>query len=773
MSHATTVLPPPANVALADIETTPIEYDEGGVIIYPKTVHVLVVKDFDTKDVHIFGPDPEDIRRGVRYLETCKLVVFHNGRGFDEIVLRNIFDFKMNEGNECLDSFVLCCLFYSNIKEEEDFRRFDANKEKDDRDPTKFTGDLIGSHSLEAWGLRLQVPRPKGEYTELMRRMGIDPWAAWNQDMQDYCVQDVEVLEGLWGERLAARVASKDNKDAIAIEHYIAELMMDVKASGIHFDKEHADKLAAELEARSAEIERVIQSEFPPRLEPVKWVHREIPIDEPDLIPEERLLLEAVRTSDKVEDQAKFHELMTQRGPCQRLTALMWNHKDNDIYRPRFNLPEGYLREQWGDVFVPKVTRAQKDKEGNILYVAQKDCPMTKVKLTELNPGSRTQVIRRLLELGWIPEEFTDSGIPSLSETELNKIVEEFPAAKNIALYMVIQKRLGALKSGDKAWMNLITSKGIIHPTIKPCNAVTFRATHSDPNISQVPSVKMKDVLVLDADGKFLKNEKGDFVKAVDEKGKVIQKPLLGEKGKWGYECRECFTVPNGWAMVGSDLAGIELRAWAHYLWQYDQGRLADIVLNKDVHEENRVILGFQDRRKAKEWLYAMMYGGGDEKLGFIIDPLASPAEQKALGRASRSRFMTGMIGYEALNHRLMLGVRQGYLPGLDGRRCPVRKQHAALNTLLQSAGAIISKYWIAYTMDIIENEYNLKWGYDNDFTLMIYSHDELDFACLPEHSLKIEEACIRGAKLTRTKMKFKLPIDVGVIHGKNWAECH
>lgn len=762
----------PAKTALADIETTPIEYGPGNVIIYPKRVHILAVKDYERKIVHVFGPDVKDVERGVRFLEECNTVVFHNGRGFDEVVLANEFGFKMKPGNRCLDSLVLCRLFYSNVKEEEDFRRFDAHKARPDSDPHKFTGDLMGKHSLEAWGLRLKAPRPKGDYTEQMRIAGIDPWSEWNPEMQAYCIQDVETLEGVWEERLRDHVARKSNADAIAIEHYLVELMQEVKQTGIRFDRDHAEKLSEALEKRSAEIEKIIQEEFPPRLEPVKWVYKPIPIDEPDLTDAQRLLLHKVRGCATEEEQAVFHELMS-TGPCQRLTSLMWEHSKNEIYRPRFNLPDGYLREQWGDVFIPKVTRAQKDKEGNLLYVAQKDAPMTKVKLTELNPGSRTQVIRRLLELGWVPEEFTDSGIPSLSETELNKIVTDFPAAKSIALYMLIQKRLGALKNGDKAWMNLVTDEGFIHPTIHPCNAVTFRATHSDPNISQVPSVKMADLLKKDESGKLILGDDGKPLKELDEKGKVKQIPRFGEDGKWGYECRECFGVPEGWAMVGSDLAGIELRAWAHYLWDHDHGRLADIVLNKDVHEENRVILGFADRRKAKEWLYAMMYGGGDEKLGFIIDPLATPEKQKALGRASRARFMAGMLGYEALNHRLMLGVQQGYLPGLDGRRCPVRKQHAALNTLLQSAGAIISKYWIAYTMDLIEGEYGLSWGYDKDFTLMIYSHDELDFACLPEHSAKIEDACIRGARQTQKKLGFKLPIDVGVIHGKNWAECH
>jgi hypothetical protein len=225
--------------------------------------------------------------------------------------------------------------------------------------------------------------------------------------------------------------------------------------------------------------------------------------------------------------------------------------------------------------------------------------------------------------------------------------------------------------------------------------------------------------------------------------------------------------------MVGIDLAGIEMRAWAHYLWKYDGGKFANIVLNKDVHEENRVILNFSDRRKAKEWLYAAMYGAGDEKLGFVIDPSASAAKQKLLGGASRARFMSGLEGYEELNNELIKGVKQGWVRGLDGRRVPVRKQHAALNALLQSAGAIISKYWIFFTLQIIEEEFGLKWGWDNDFTLMLYSHDELQFGCKPEYTELIKDAATRGALKAGKHLGFRLDVEVGLAEGDHWADTH
>lgn len=772
---------PAAKTALSDIETTAITYGEGGVMIHPETVHLLVSKDHERGDMHVFGPDKDHIAEGVDFLERSETVVFHNGIGFDIPVLTKTNNLTRQHDRHFVDSLVLCRLFYSNVKEEEDFARFEKHKMRP-ASPLKFTGDLVGKHGLEAWGLRLKTPQPKGDYAERMEKLGHDPWAACNPLMIEYAIQDVVVLEELWKERLKERYHMASNQNAISVEHYLAELMEQVKRSGIKFNREWALKLVEDLETHAATLNEVIQAEFPPRLEPIKWKHHPVPLGWPMLTPEQKEEAVALGTSEDPEDFKKLMELKNS-GPQQKLTQLMWEHEDNEIYRPRFNLPEGYLREQWGEPFTPKVTRKVTDKEKNVLYVAEKDSPFTKCAHIALNPNSRVQIARRLLELGWTPEEFTESGAPSLSEVELLKLEEQFPAAKPIANYLLVQKRLGAVFSGDKAWLNLLDSNDFIHPTIHACNTVAFRASHSDPNISQVPSVKMKDVL--DDEGKKVtktvpkfkytfnrQTKKWDRLEVGTEE-KVKQAIRTGFDGKWGWDCRACFTVPEGFRMVGSDLAGIEMRAWAHYLWRYDDGAFADVVLNKDVHEENRVILGFNDRRKAKEWLYAAMYGAGDEKLGFIIDPLASQTKQKQLGAASRARFMAGLKGYENLNDELMLGVRRGYLKGLDGRRCPVRKQHAALNTLLQSAGAIISKYWIIFVMDILENQHNMKWGYENDFTLLLYSHDELQFAVRPEFVDPVKQACEDAALKAGDYLDFRLPVEVGVDDGQHWGDTH
>jgi hypothetical protein len=771
-----------AQTVLADIETTAIERDENGLMKIPETVHLIVARDYERAITHVFGPSRESLEEGVDFLRRSHTVVFHNGIGFDLLVLEHNFGLKATHELHFVDSLVLCQLFYSNVKEEEDFAMFEKHKMRP-AGPLKFTGDLMGSHSLEAWGLRLNPPCPKGDYAERMEEQGIDPWAAWNQQMQDYAIQDVEVLTALWTQKLRQRFIEASNKQAIAIEHYMAELMDQTRTSGIYLDLEWTEALCADLERRSEEVAKIIEEEFPPRLEPVKWKYHKIRQGEFEIYPHEREDYERLSKSDEPDDIAERMRTWGNR-QRQQLTPLMLKFPSAEVYRPHFNLPDGYVREMYGEATNPKVDRKVKDKEtGEVIQQVFKGEPFTKVHLAHLNAKSRPQIVRRLLELGWVPTEFTDAGNPETNEVELAKIEEQFPQAKNIAKYLLIEKRLGQIKTGKKAWLKFVGADGKIHPTIRACNTVAFRATHSDPNISQVPSVKMRDVV--DAEGNKVVKEVPKVRYVYDHRTKlwtkeecgtelkVKQEPLKGDEGKWGWDCRRCFTVKPGWIMVGSDLAGIEMRAWAHYLWPYDNGKFADIVLNKDVHEENRVILGFANRRDAKSWLYAIMYGAGDEKLGSVIEPTSSPARHKMIGGASRARFMSGLEGYRELNEGLMTGVKRGWLKGLDGRRVPVRKQHAALNALLQSAGAIISKYWIYFTLDILENEYDLKWGWDNDFTLLLYSHDELQFACKPEHQAAVEDACTRGALKAGRHLKFRLDVEVGLAHGTNWADTH
>ena len=142
--------------------------------------------------------------------------------------------------------------------------------------------------------------------------------------------------------------------------------------------------------------------------------------------------------------------------------------------------------------------------------------------------------------------------------------------------------------------------------------------------------------------------------------------------------------------MVGADLEGLELRCLGHYLSRYDDGNFADVVLNGDIHQQNADRVGCT-RKEVKTITYAFIYGAGDAKLGHSLSPELSDAQKKTLGGDLRRKFLDAIPGLEPLIDAVKLKVRStGRLRGLDGRPIFCKAEHASLNYLLQSAGAIL-----------------------------------------------------------------------------------
>jgi len=153
---------------------------------------------------------------------------------------------------------------------------------------------------------------------------------------------------------------------------------------------------------------------------------------------------------------------------------------------------------------------------------------------------------------------------------------------------------------------------------------------------------------------------------------------------------------------------------------------------------------------------------------------LASIPVQERLGRESKRRFMSGVRGFDLMKSNLESTVRRrGWLRGIDGRRVPIRKAHAALNTQLQSCGAIISKYWIRNAINGIEQQLGLKWGYENDYTLLLYSHDEIQLAVRHQHVRRVRVVCEQAAAKAGEELDMRMPIRAESKAGPHWGSTH
>jgi DNA polymerase I-like protein with 3'-5' exonuclease and polymerase domains len=368
--------------------------------------------------------------------------------------------------------------------------------------------------------------------------------------------------------------------------------------------------------------------------------------------------------------------------------------------------------------FIPKVNNKARG------YT--KGVPVAKEKVVEFNPGSRDHIANRLTTLyGWKPTEFTEGGKPQVDEVVLGKL--DYPPCKLLTEYLLVQKRISQLAEGAQAWLKLV-KKGRIHGSINTNGAVTGRATHAYPNISQVPS----------------------------------------SSSPYGHDCRALFTVPNDWVLVGADASGLELRCLAHYMAKWDGGKYGQVLLNGDIHTENQKAAGLETRPQAKTFIYAFLYGAGDEKIGSVVNGSAVD------GRRLKSKFLRSLPALGELVKSVKESAGRGYLIGLDKRKIYVRSAHSALNTLLQGAGAIVCKKWLVLLEEQLSAKLGLKHGWDGDYCFCAWSHDEVQIACrTQEIADKVAETATDCVRLAGEYFNFRCPLAGEAKKGTTWADTH
>ena len=338
---------------------------------------------------------------------------------------------------------------------------------------------------------------------------------------------------------------------------------------------------------------------------------------------------------------------------------------------------------------------------------SEKTGKQLKSKVTVFNPGSRQQVAERLAAKGAVWTKFTETGKAKVDETTLAGI--GIPEADLVLEYLTLGKRLGMLKS----WLDAVREDGRIHGRVNTCGAVTGRMTHSAPNMAQIPSESAY---------------------------------------------RECFIVEPGNKLVGIDASGLELRMLAHYM---RDEKYTDLILNGDIHTYNQKAAGLPSRNDAKTFIYAFLYGAGDAKIGSII---GGDGDQ---GRRLKGNFLRRLPSLAKLLDKVArLAGRDGKLQGLDGRQVWVRSEHAALNTLLQSAGAIVMKQAL-----VIATKKLADYGYP--YTLVAQVHDEFQVE-VPEEYAERVGICFRNAiRQAGRDLGLRCPLDGEYQIGDNWSQTH
>ena len=596
-----------------------------------------------------------------------------------------------------------------------------------------FPSKKYGSFSLEAFGHRIGLH--KGDYND---------WSRLTVAMTEYCTNDVEVTYQLIQNMLDH--PNYPNENVLELEHRVRWIVSQQEYYGFYFDLENARELYSKMLYEQTSIRHRLLKTFKPKYLP------DGPVDCPS----------GTTRSKKYIPNPDFQ---------------IWNATDY--------FPIQYQKYKNGSIKLPAKTKYKYFTEPMKLYYSVNVGERQKIKLTSFDPNSRHKIKH------WLKQDY-DFEFSSYTEKFNTKVdVDELASlgeyGKDLVRYLKLTKDMSQLYN-PKTKNGLIDScrehSHAIHGRVDTIGAATHRATHSSPNLAQIP-----------ADGVF----------------------------------RSLFTAPSDMIVVGADLANIELRVLAHYLYPYDGGKYAEAVQSKDMHWYHTGLAGFYPtegveydehnpehkaaRNKAKAFVFGWIYGQGSTRRGDILwtdnclpsytqmeyDQAKERVEARIVYHEGIPYFPIEKDRYVEYNDLLIQktiygeqvantflerveGISEliaacqkqskdtGYIEAIDGRLLYSRSPHSALNLLLQGTAAIVAKKWMVNYVDLAY-ENGLEFG--EDYWQSAYVHDE--YQC-PAKKSKAKDLCFcleEGASKVTTDYNFNLPIRADAQIGQSWADTH
>ena len=341
-----------------------------------------------------------------------------------------------------------------------------------------------------------------------------------------------------------------------------------------------------------------------------------------------------------------------------------------------------------------------------------KGVPFIKVKYKEFNLGSRQQIAERLMLLGWKPKKKTDKGHVIVDEKVLSQI-HNIPEAKLINRFLMLQKRIAQVSS----WIEAIKEDGRVHGKVITNGTITGRMSHQSPNMAQIPAVY----------------------------------------SPYGKECRALWTVNKGYKLVGVDASGLELRMLAHYMNDKDY---THEVVNGDIHTTNQIAAGLASRDESKTFIYAFIYGAGSKKIGSII------GGSERDGERVKEKFLRATPSLRSLREKVERIASRRWVRGLDQRKIIIRYPHAALNTLLQGAGATVMKY----ALTLLEEYVKIK---QIKALPVVNVHDEFQYEVEEKRADEFGMLAVQSIVDAGKQLNVRCPLNGKYKIGNNWSETH
>ena len=200
-------------------------------------IHCLVATDLNTGTTYKF--EPSKVEQGFRLLMNADQIIGHNIIGYDLPLITKLYPWFTIPQAKVRDTLILSRLIWTNLG---DMDRQAVPTKKPD-------GDLIGSHSLKAWGQRFGNAKVEHE-----------DWTVFSPEMLGRCRGDVDITVTLWQAIERAKVDPR----ASELEHAVAFICDRQERYGFTFDKPKAQQLAAQFQSKLATLEQDLQDTIAP-----------------------------------------------------------------------------------------------------------------------------------------------------------------------------------------------------------------------------------------------------------------------------------------------------------------------------------------------------------------------------------------------------------------------------------------------------------------------------------------------------------------------------
>jgi DNA polymerase I-like protein with 3'-5' exonuclease and polymerase domains len=202
-------------------------------------VHCIGIVDLDSDQIDRYGP--EQIDAALAHLARGRYLTGHNVINYDLSVLRRLHGWAPSQGCIVVDTLIASRLILPHIRDLDQQATAIG-------DPA--LGKLAGSHSLEAWGARLGMPKVGTD---------IEAWAEYTPEMEARCIGDGQLTKTLW------QFLQPDGQatEALTLEHHVVPVCDEITTAGIPFDSDAGERLRAQWVERRNALEARLREQFP------------------------------------------------------------------------------------------------------------------------------------------------------------------------------------------------------------------------------------------------------------------------------------------------------------------------------------------------------------------------------------------------------------------------------------------------------------------------------------------------------------------------------